>query len=262
MQQSWSSLVEPLLRAVRPRTILEIGIGDGGNTRHLAGFARSTGARVHSVDPFPYVDVHALVAEFSPHLTFHVARSLDVVDLIGPTDVALVDGDHNWSTVHRELHALARINRSCDRRPPLTILHDVGWPYGRRDAYMDPELPQSERHPATTGGLYRSGGKPLPRSGLSWPVEHADHEGGPRNGVRTAVEDFVGEIDEPMRFADDPYNWGVGVLVPHALLDHHRGVQDVMDRLDDPAFRAERTEAERSRLDSFLSFSPPVAAHA
>ena len=67
--------------------------------------------------------------------------------------MALVDGDHNWYTVDLELRMLAEAARREDEPLPILILHDVLWPYGRRDLYYDPtNIPSEFRQPyATTG---------------------------------------------------------------------------------------------------------------
>ena len=61
-------------------------------------------------------------------------------------DAALVDGDHNWYTVYNELKMLAATARDAGAPLPLLIMHDVCWPYGRRDLYYAPErIPEEFR---------------------------------------------------------------------------------------------------------------------
>jgi regulator of replication initiation timing len=47
---------------------------------------------------------------------------------------------------------------------------------------------------------------------------NAIHEGGPKNGVLTAVEDFMMETDEPMHFHSVPAFHGYGILVSEQRL--------------------------------------------
>jgi hypothetical protein len=136
--------------------------------------------------------------------------SLDALAHIELPDAVIIDGDHNYYTVSEELRLIE------GRAPgsfPLTLLHDVCWPHGRRDDYYAPELvPEAHRHPvATDGGLFpgvpgtRPGG--LPYRGA------AAREGGERNGVLTAVEDFVAGRDD-LRLAIVPVFFGLGVVWP------------------------------------------------
>jgi hypothetical protein len=94
---------------------------------------------------------------------------------------------------------------------PLLLVHDVCWPHGRRDDYYTPErIPADHRQPiATSPGLFPGVAGTRP-GGL--PYAHAAaQEGGSRNGVLTAVEDFVAEREE-LRLAIVPVFFGLGVV--------------------------------------------------
>ena len=78
-------------------------------------------------------------------------------------DAALIDGDHNWYTVYNELRMLARPPGQAGAPLPLLIMHDVGWPYGRRDLYYDPErIPEEFRQPYAQTGMRPGQPKLLP----------------------------------------------------------------------------------------------------
>ncbi len=65
--------------------------------------------------------------------------SLEQLPLLEEIDAVILDGDHNWYTVYNELKLLSR--QVDDGRPyPLVLVHDIGWPYGRRDLYYDPDV--------------------------------------------------------------------------------------------------------------------------
>ena len=123
-----------------------------------------------------------------------------------------MDGDHNYWTVSEELRAIAA---GAGDSLPLLLFHDVLWPHGRRDAYYTPEsVPAEHRQPLKEGGgLFP--GDPGTRPGAlpySWP---AAREGGPRNGVLTAVEDFVADRDG-LRLAVVPAFFGLGAVWPQS----------------------------------------------
>jgi hypothetical protein len=91
------------------------------------------------------------------------------------------------------------------------MFHDVGWPHARRDDYFDPELvPEEFRQPTVEGGGLFPGVAQPRQGGLPYKFP-AEHEGGPRNGVLTAVEDFVGER-QGLRLAILPAFFGLGVV--------------------------------------------------
>ena len=126
-------------------------------------------------------------------------------------DVVIIDGDHNYYTVSEELRLIGE--RAAGSDLPLLLFHDVCWPHGRRDDYFAPELiPEEYRQPIAGNGAAASSrasrgcapaGVPYPRS--------AAREGGPRNGVLTAVEDFVAGR-EGLRLVVVPAFFGFGVV--------------------------------------------------
>jgi hypothetical protein len=148
---------------------------------------------------------------------------------------------------------------------PLIALHDVGWPHARRDTYYAPErIPPEHRQPLVRDALLAPAEKGTAPAGIRYPCAAA-REGGPRNGVLTAVEDFLAE-SEGLRFALIPAFFGLGVLwsesVPwDAAVAAVLGPWDrnpVLERLEAARlayivdrFRLERQEALlRSFLDS------------
>jgi hypothetical protein len=196
-----------VLDASQVRSIGEVGAYAGDLTRLLLDWAGETGARVIAIDPSPQPELEQLEGE-RPELDLVRRTSIDAFQTMEIPEAMILDGDHNYYTVSEELRLLAE--RAGDELP-LLLLHDVGWPHGRRDDYFDPEqIPEEHRHPlAPEQGLYpgvegtREGGLPY-----HWP---AAREGGPRNGVLTAIEDFVGGRDD-LRLAVVPTFFGLGVL--------------------------------------------------
>ena len=130
MRRFWSTVVWPILETMQPRVVLEIGAGSGVHTRRLAKFCQASSATLHVIDPAP---------RFDPldGVILHTARSLDVLGDLGPVDVALIDGDHNWYTLFHELRELRRTAREGGGQTPVVICHDACWPYGRRDLPYD-----------------------------------------------------------------------------------------------------------------------------
>jgi Methyltransferase domain len=204
-----AELLLACLDAVGARSVAEIGAYAGGLTRVLVDWAAGSGSRVCAIDPAPEAPLVEL-DRASENLELIRKTSLEALAEIALPDVVIIDGDHNYFTVAGELRAIAL--RSAGAVLPLLIFHDVGWPHGRRDDYFDPaQIPDRHRHPLAgeRGGLFP--GEPgLRAGGLSYP-RSAAHEGGPRNGVLTAIEDFIaGHAD--LRLAVVPAFFGFGVL--------------------------------------------------
>jgi Methyltransferase domain len=219
MLRHWKSTIRPLLVGLDDSPLIEIGAAFGHTTKKLVELAAERDAVLHTVDPTPQLDVKALERAFPGCFCFHQARSHDVLESIEPAAAVLIDGDHNWYTVHGELTRLERIATSADRDFPLVMLHDVEWPYARRDMYHDPEaIPEEWRKPWARRGI-RQGQSPLDEDGgINSDVANALEEGGPHNGVLTAVEDFLAECPRRLDFKIVRGHSGLGVLLPTDLL--------------------------------------------
>jgi hypothetical protein len=204
-----AELVLPCLDAVGARSVVEVGAFAGDLTRVLMSWAERAGARVTAVDPSPKDQLEAL-AEQHTGLELIRETSLEALGQLELPDAVIIDGDHNYHTVSEELRLIAE--RAADAGLPLLLFHDVAWPHARRDDYFDPELiPEDRRHPiAGTGGGIFPGDSGLRPDGVPYP-KSAAHEGGPRNGVLTAVEDFVAERED-LRLVVVPAFFGLGVV--------------------------------------------------
>jgi predicted O-methyltransferase YrrM len=132
--------MEPLLKAASPRTIVEIGAASGASTVQLLEVASQLDGVVHSIDPSPdsQFDLDDLKRRYGDRFVFHSEMSLDALDRIDEMDAVFIDGDHNCYTVYNELKLLERMAAEQKRLFPLTLMHDVDWPYGRRDLYYNP----------------------------------------------------------------------------------------------------------------------------
>ena len=199
----------PCLDAVGAHRVIEVGAYAGDLTRVLIHWAKPAGAQIVAVDPSPQDELEELAAE-NEQLELVRRTSLEALRELPVPDALIIDGDHNYYTVSEELRVIA--GRVSEDELPLLLFHDVCWPHGRRDDYFDLEqIPPHYRHPVAgeDRGIYpgepgvRPDGLPFPRS--------AEREGGARNGVLTAVEDFVDPRPD-LQLAVVPAFFGFGAV--------------------------------------------------
>jgi len=213
----FGDLILNVLRLAGAREIVEIGAEHGGMTHLLADFCAQKNGNLIAIDPQPGPGFVEWAAAHR-HVRHISHPSLEVIDGLCSIDAWLIDGDHNYYTVIHELQAADALARR-DGRPMLAILHDVGWPCARRDMYYAPErIPQEYRQPHShNAGVtpdnpgYRTDRGFRGSGNFAWALQ----QGGSRNGVLTAIEDFCRGADTPSRrllYAHVPAVFGLGVL--------------------------------------------------
>lgn len=214
MNRFWSRFVKPVIETASPRRMMEIGADSGWNTERLLEYCRQTGCVLEIVDPAPRLSLHEVMAKFGSGFVYHALKSHDAIPRIEPVDLVLLDGDHNWFTVYNELQFLFRRAQDGGVAPPIVLFHDVAWPYARRDMYYDPNsIPPGDRHPFAYRGMV-PGRSELVEGGMNGTLANALQEGGPRNGVLTAIEDFRAACGVETAFHTLPFFNGLGILVP------------------------------------------------
>ncbi len=223
-----TELMLACFEAVSARSVVEVGAFAGDLTRVLVDWAGQSGGHVTAVDPSPQP---ALVALADEHAGLELIRETSLAALvrIELPDVLIIDGDHNYYTVSEELRLVA--DRAPGRELPLLLFHDVSWPHARRDDYFDPDqVPADYRQPLVGERAGIVPGDPGTRpDGLPYH-RSAAREGGVRNGVLTAVEDFT-SADDQLRLAVVPAFFGFGA-VWHSEAPWSAAVATVLEPLD------------------------------
>lgn len=228
MRVFWDSIIRPCLQHINARSVVEIGSEYGGTTQLLADFARETNGIIHAIDPLPRFDTDAWQQKYNGALVCHTGTSLDVLPNIDAFDAVLIDGDHNWYTVYHELDIIAD-HAATHGTLPIVFLHDLCWPYGRRDMYYNiNRIPEEFRQPHAKSGISEKG--ELSENGYNAHLDHALHEGGNKNGVATAVEDFLKEHPEWESRTIVVFH-GLGILFPKTLMQTHPQFKKFLEQL-------------------------------
>ena len=249
----WEKVVAPVIEAAGAKRIVEIGALRGENTV-LVLESLGPDAEFHVIDPLPEFDPSEHERRFPGRYVFHRDLSLNVLPHLPPMDVALIDGDHNWYTVYNELKHLANTARAAGAPMPVMVMHDVCWPYGRRDLYYAPEqIPEEFRQPYERRGMRRGRKGLVPNGGLNATLCNAVTEGGPRNGVMTALDDFVAEYDRPLRRVVIPIYFGLAIVVEQDRLRRQPQLAALLDHLESAAGREQLLHlSEEIRLDAAI----------
>jgi hypothetical protein len=217
-------LIEPLINALEPSSICEIGSDQGMTTTLLTQYCKKKGSILHSVDPcFP------ATKRVDENTYLHSCLSTDYLASAEFSDIYFLDGDHNYYTVSSELKLIC--TKKPSDQPCIIFLHDVGWPWGKFDMYYDQEnIPESHRKATTLSPLLSlftraktDHGEGLPMSGLR--VALSDDQ---PTGISAAIEELL-EAEVGWEYMAIPSVFGLGILF-------HRGggaaaLNDELDRL-------------------------------
>lgn len=201
-----------LAAAVRPTGIAEIG-GEGGLlTQELIAQADLLDASVTCIDPAPSANLEGLAE--TTRLQLVRAYSPAAIDELPDCQFVVVDGDHSYVVVREETQRLLDRAAAAGEHA-LLVFHDVCFPCGRRDYYYGPDgLDPADVHPhAFDTGMSVFAHDPVVGRGMRsrGTMGIADHAGGERNGVLTAVEDAIeGRDDLVLRVI--PAVFGLGIV--------------------------------------------------
>ena len=208
-------LIEVVNEVANIGSICEIGSDLGTTSKHLMKYAMDHGLPCYIVDP----KVPESLDQFANEL-ISICRTSSVEFLRDAPrcDLYIVDGDHNYWTVSRELAAIA--GHAGGERPLVVVMHDTSWPCARRDSYYAAgRVPEPRAHRFDSGLNLQdqtlNDGQSYPGGDVfAWGEEY----GVPEGGVLTAIEGSpLSDENRWWRLAI-PSFYGVMILVEKAQL--------------------------------------------
>lgn len=118
-------LLYSLIRALKPKTVVETGTHRGHTTLYLAqALKENQQGHIHTCDPYDWQQekYFALFPDLEPYITYHRVRGdvLDVKDI----DFLFIDGLHEKEEVEREIdHLFPLLTENA-----VVVFHDCGYP--------------------------------------------------------------------------------------------------------------------------------------
>jgi len=211
MHRFWNIIIEPLFKEIKPKYIIEIGSFTGINTKNLLNYCKQYNSKLTSIDPKPHFNVTKFKNEFYGNFEMIEDISLNCLPHLNNYDTILIDGDHNWYTVYNELKLIEK--KFNQKTFPFILLHDISWPYGRRDAYYCPtNIPKNFLNKYEKLGVAPNQKELLKNGGINPTINHAITEYTDRNGVLTAIENFLNETKLNLSFYKINGFNGMGII--------------------------------------------------
>ncbi|MEI6155294.1 MAG: class I SAM-dependent methyltransferase [Deltaproteobacteria bacterium] len=208
----WIDITRPVLRAIEARHLLEIGADTGEHTYLLLQYCDEFDADLAVIEPFVKPSLQK-ITDTSNRVNLMAEKSLAAIPNINsPIDAVLLEGDLNYFSVYSDLLAIRDLSVRRGIPIPCCFFRSSSWPYARRDMYYDPDtMPPIQMHDYAPSGMtpWLQG---LEEGMINFPFFNAKNEGGGRNGVLTAVEDFIKESGLPLGKFLLPINNGVGII--------------------------------------------------
>jgi hypothetical protein len=125
----------------------------------------------------------------------------------------IIDGDHNFTTVSKELNAIHKRSSELGRSP-LIFMHDVTWPCGKRDAFYDlSRMPDDVVKNSQACASVDLNSEKLIEFGFGYGCDIGWRTviGGPENGVLTALENFC-DSQKDWKYLIIPAFFGLAVV--------------------------------------------------
>ncbi|MDO9045719.1 MAG: glycosyltransferase [Methanobacteriaceae archaeon] len=213
MNRFWDSIILPIIKSINSKYIIEVGSDTGLNTKNILKYCIDHDAHMTAIDPFPSFDIDEFKRVYEDKFEMLTELSLNALPNLNDYDVILLDGDHNWYTLYNELKIIERNFKN--KNFPLVFLHDIGWPYARRDLYYNPQdIPENYRQPYKKLGICPGETNLKEQGGINSKFNNSIYENTSKNGVLTAVEDFIQESDLEFFFESISAFFGLGILIP------------------------------------------------
>lgn len=245
----WESVIYPILLKAEAKRIVEIGSDEGKHTELLLEYCKKVSGKLLAIDPMPRINEEEWKLKYGDALLeFHKELSLNALPYIKDYDAVLVDGDHNWYTVYNELKMIEK--QAKDKPFPIVFIHDIGWPYGRRDLYYNPDtIPPYFQQPYRKQGVIPESRDLVENGGLNYNLNNSIHENNHKNGVLTAVEDFMDESSNSYTLLKFEGFHGLGLL----LSAENKEIINFAENMIDQTALVKELEKERIALKLLIN---------
>lgn len=197
-----------ILQHLQVSRIVEIGCEAGLNSSALLSYVNEHNIKLDTVDPADIVFPFDIAEE--KNFTFHKGTSTLFLDSSMKYEVIFMDGDHNYETVYADLNKIHA--KRSESGVKVIFMHDISWPWARRDIYYNLE---AVKNPLPNSDSLRISPYQSEQDSVGLPPNSyavALEDGGKKNGVLTAVEDFIETCNSSWVLKRFPVLYGIGVL--------------------------------------------------
>lgn len=189
-------VIPTLLGRFKVKRVLIIGLSNKTIMEELFPFFIENKCLLYAIDS--KIDINNLMSEYDgsenylkDNVNYIPDDSLNVLRELNNFDAVFINGDPNWYTVYNELNIIKKNNSKF----PIVFVCNNKYPHKRRDSYRDPNIIPNEFKNECCNDLpilYKEGNE-IKCTNVKDGFCHAIDENTPKNGVLTAIEDFLKE---------------------------------------------------------------------
>ena len=216
------SIIPTFLSRFKVRKVLAIGLSNELIMNKIISFCFDNNCLFYSIDPT--IKINDLIEDYDnlednlkENIKYFNDDSLDVLPELDNFDAVFINDDPNWYTVYNELNLIKKNNVHF----PIVFVCNNKYPHKRRDSYINPEkIPKEYKNECYKDLpiLYEEDGE-VKRTMVKDGFCHAIQKDTPKNGVLTAIEDFLKENSKLKSLEINPLEGVTLIYEPSEVVD-------------------------------------------
>lgn len=217
------SIIPTFLTNFKVTKIVAIGLSNEEIINEIISFCIEQNPTLYAIDP--KIDIKDLIKKFENEeknnfeekIEYFKEDSLNVLDQFKDYEAIFINGDPNWYTVYNELNLIRKNNFNF----PLVFVCNNKYPHKRRDSYINPEkIPEEFKNECCNDLpiLYEKD-EETKRTMVKDGFCHAIQKDTPKNGVLTAIEDFLKENNSLKLLEVNPLEGVTLIYEPSEIVD-------------------------------------------
>lgn len=188
------SIIPTFLSRFKVEKILAIGLSNELILDEIISYCNKS-TTLYAIDP--KININDLIGEddnlnnIKEYINYFQDDGLNVLPTLKNLDAIFINDDPNWYTVYNELNIIKENHINF----PIVFICNNKYPYKRRDSYSNPEkIPDEFKNECCNDLLilYEKNNE-TKETRVNDGYCHAIYQDTPKNGVLTAIEDFVEE---------------------------------------------------------------------
>ena len=194
------NIIPTILNVFKVKNIVICGISDRIPLNMILGYCKDNGASYTAID-----------SKDSLEKNFIKGDILKELSKLNNYDAIFIDSNPNWYHVYNELKLVKQNNKEF----PLVFIYNNIFPHKRRDSYINPDIiPDKFRNEYSRELVFKG-------ISIRDSFYHAIEENTPKNGVQTAIEDFL-SVNNSIGLMDINFVNGLDILYPLNSISHLR----------------------------------------